>query len=41
MVVVNRENIKIFTCVNVRVLLHIGFLVKSLAAVLAGVRPGV
>lgn len=29
------------TCVNVRVLLHIRLLVEPLAAVLAGVRPGV
>lgn len=39
--VTNCENVKTFTSVYVGVLFHIRFLMKSLATVLAGVRPGV
>lgn len=41
LMVINCENVKTFTSVYVGVLFHIRFLMKSLATVLAGVRPGV
>lgn len=41
MYLLNHVSFAFVTCVNVGVFLHIRFLVKSLATVLAGVRPRV